>query len=114
MQASKILSQKTVFQSKYFHVDQITVERNGKTFRKDVIKRNSVVVVLPVTQSNEIYLISEFRDVFQKFILEAVAGHMDANEEPLEAAKRELKEETGLHANKWKKLATIHLSANML
>lgn len=111
----KALSQKTIFQSKYFHIDQIVVERNGKQFSKDVIERAPVVFILALTEKDEIYLLSQYRDAFGKRLLEVVAGTMDtADASPLDVAKRELAEETGLTANKWQELTTLHLSANMV
>ena len=49
----------------------------------------------------------------QKVALEVVAGTIEDNGNPLETAKRELKEETGLTAKNWKFLGKIHMSANM-
>lgn len=112
--STKILSQKTVFQSKYFQVNRVEIERNGKTFTKDIIERNSSVFVLPLTEENELYLVSQYRDAHGKVLLEIVAGTMDAGEtSPLDVAKRELEEEAGLTAKSWKKLATLETSANM-
>lgn len=110
---SKILSQKTTYKAKFFHIDQVTYERNSTAITKDVIIRNQIVQILPLTPENELYLIREFRDVYQKFLLETIGGHMDKDELPLEAAKRELKEETGLSAKNWSKLMTMNLSSNI-
>ena len=114
MQASKVLSQKTVFQSKYFRVDQAVIERNGKTITKDLIIRNETAIILPITPENEIYLVSQYRDALKNVALEVVAGTIEAGDDPLESAKRELAEETGLAAKAWKKIATINLSANLV
>lgn len=111
---SQILDEKIVFKSKFFRIKQITVARNGKTFTKDVVERNPVVFILPVTENNEIYLVSQHRDALQRVLLEVVAGTMDReSEDPLETAKRELQEETGLTATNWEQLNTWELSANM-
>ena len=111
---AKILSQKTVFKSKFFRVDQITIERNGKTFTKDLIIRSQFVKILPLTAENEIYLIYQYRDALQKVVLEVVGGTIEKEMEPLETAKRELEEEAGLLAHMWKKIATVQLSANLV
>jgi ADP-ribose pyrophosphatase len=108
------LSSKTVYQAKYFRIVQKQIERNGKTFTKDFIERSSVVSILPITDQGEIYLEKQYRDAFGKEILEIVAGTMENDDNPLESAKRELQEETGLTAANWKQIASWELSVNML
>jgi ADP-ribose pyrophosphatase len=108
----KILSSKTVFTSKYFKVIKRAIERNGNTFTKDFIERNPVVVIIPYTQ-NEIYIESQFRDAYGKKLIELVAGTIEGNDDPLDTAKRELREEAGLSAKTWKKIAQWDLSANI-
>jgi ADP-ribose pyrophosphatase len=109
----KILSTKTVFTSKYFKVIQKVIERHGKTFTKDLIEKNSTVFVIPYTE-NEIYIESQYRDAYEKELIEVVAGKIESGKDPLETAKRELLEEAGLIANKWTKIAEWDMSANIL
>lgn len=112
---SQFLSKKTVFKSKFFEVKQVVVQRpNGKQFTKDIIYRNPVVFILPVTDNNEIYLLSQYRDAYGKRLLEVVAGTIEEEHaDPLAIAKKELHEETGITAQKWKQLTTLTLSVNM-
>src|SRR5476651_371690 len=110
MTAPKIISEKMIFKSKYFEIEQITIERNGKQFVKEFGKRFPVVLVLALTEKDEIYLVRQYREVLREEMLEVVAGHCDAGEEPLETAKRELVEEAGVTAKHWQQLATFDLS----
>lgn len=110
---SKIISTKNIHKSKYFQVDSVKLERNGKTFTKDIISRTPAVIILPETSSGEIYLVSQYRDSMREVLLETVAGHMEDGDTPLQAAKRELRQETGLTAKIWKQLETLYVSANM-
>jgi ADP-ribose pyrophosphatase len=110
---SNILSTKTVFQSKFFQVNQVEIERDGKKFTKDIIAKTPVVEILPITENNEIYLESQYRDAFGETILEVIGGKIDPNEDLEKAAQRELEEETGLTATHWKQIATFELGANM-
>lgn len=110
----KVLSQKTVFQSKYFRVQQETIHRDGKTFTKDIIERNPFVLILPITPENEIYLVSQYRDALKRDSLEIVAGTLELDEDPLVAAKRELEEETGIRAKHLVPLLTGNVSPNMV
>lgn len=104
---------KTVYQAKYFRITQREIQRKGKTFTKDFIERNPSVFILPINDNGEIYVESQYRDAFGKTILEVVAGNMEEHADPLETAKRELLEETGLTAKEWKQIATWELSVNM-
>jgi len=105
-----VLSKKTVYTSKYFKVIQKEISRNGKTFTKDIIERNSSVIIIAYTQ-DEIYLESQYRDSFERKNLEVVQGTVLEGDDPFETAKRELKEEVGLTAKTWKKLAQWEISA---
>jgi ADP-ribose pyrophosphatase len=105
-----VLSTKTVYTSKYFKVIQKTIERNGQKFTKDIIERNSSVIIIPYIK-DEIYLESQYRDSFDRMNLEVVQGTITTGDDPLETAKRELQEEVGLTAKTWKKLAEWELSA---
>lgn len=111
---SKVLSKKIVFKSKFFQVNHVVVERDGKKFEKDFVYRNPVVFILPLTENNEIYLLSQYRDAYEKRLLEVVAGTIEnVEDDPLAVAKKELSEETGLTAQKWTYLRTLNLSVNM-
>ena len=109
----KVLSSKTVYKSKYFKIEQRVIERNGKTYTKDFLVRNEVVLIIPYTATNELYMESQFRDALQGLSFEVVAGTIEAGDDPLETAKRELSEEAGLTAKTWNKIAFWDLSANM-
>jgi ADP-ribose pyrophosphatase len=109
---TKILSQKTVFKSRHFHVDHVEIERSGQKFEKDIIEQTPTVLIIPYSK-DEIYLEQQYRDALEKTCLEVVAGHIDENEDPLTAAKRELEEETGLKAKTWHKIATWNVMVTM-
>lgn len=102
-----------MYQAKYFRVVQKQIERNGRTFTKDFIERNAAALILPLSKNGEIYLLQQYRDSFQKEILEICAGTIESGDDPIETAKRELKEETGLTAGRLEKIATWEVSANM-
>lgn len=107
------MSDKILFQSKYFRVLEIEVERKGKKFTKDLIERNPSVYILPLSETNELYLEMQYRDAFGKEILEVVAGTIEHDDDPLETAKRELLEETGLSATDWQPIISGESGVNM-
>ncbi|MGH9856848.1 MAG: hypothetical protein ACRD4B_03290, partial [Acidobacteriota bacterium] len=80
----KIQKQEIVYQSKYFRIRQATFERHGKTFTKDFFEKNATVLVIPYTSTGQIYLESQYRDAFEREILEIVAGTVEAGGDPLE------------------------------
>jgi ADP-ribose pyrophosphatase len=114
MNKSKILSQETVFQSKYFRVNKVVLEKDGKQMTKDIIERNPFVIILPMTENDEIYLVRQYRDALKQMTLEVVAGTINEEEiDPLTTAQRELQEETGLTAKQWKQINTIENSGTL-
>lgn len=113
MSDSKILSSKIVYSSTYFKINHVQIERDGKTFEKDIIEENPIVIVLPYTNNDEIYLASEYRDTFGKVILNCIGGKIDQGDELLTAAKKELREEAGLLATKWRHVSTWETAANI-
>lgn len=92
------------------NVENITVELpNGKVSTRDVVRHIGAAVVLPVGQNGEIYLVEQFRKPFDEVLLELPAGKLDRkDEDPKECAIRELKEETGLEADKMEKIITLY------
>lgn len=109
----KIISKKTIFQAKLFTVREIKLEVNKKKISQHDVIRNPVVSVFAMTDNNEIYLISQYRRLLNKTTLEAVAGFIDEGETPLQAAKRELKEEIGITASDWRELKVVNTGASV-
>ena len=82
---------------------------NGKTSTREVIEHNGGVCVAALTDSDEVLFVKQFRYPFGKILTELPAGKLDSpDEDPLEAAKRELKEETGYSADTWTYLGVYY------
>lgn len=111
----KIVPRRTIYSSKFFNVkeQEITLPNKKKKIY-DFVERKSTSVIFPVTDSYDLYLISEFRTLHRKYMLEAIAGHIDEGESPLETAKRELKEEAGLTGRVWKELLKVENSGSIV
>ena len=62
------------------------------------LRLQDYVTVLPVTQDHEIILVRQYRPAVEAFTIELPSGHIEDREMPVEAATRELQEETGLRA----------------
>jgi ADP-ribose pyrophosphatase len=108
---TSIIESKKIFSSRYFSVEELGLQlpSNKKVIHHSV-QFNSTVTIFPITKNNEIYLINQYRYLLGGVVLGAVAGHLEKDEEPLIAAKRELMEEAGIQAKKYKKLTTIELA----
>jgi len=103
MTKAKTISSKIVFKGKVFSVrrDEI-VEPTGVTATRDMIAHPGSVVVMPVQDDGKIVLIRQYRYAARQYLWELVAGRIDAGENAKQAAKRELIEETGLRAKKFR------------
>lgn len=111
----KISFKKSIYKSKLFNVEEqeITLP-TGKKIIYDVVKRVPTVIIFPITSSNQIYLISQFRTLHGKEMIEAIAGHVDKDESPLNAAKRELKEESGLTGLQWEEITKVEAAGSVI
>ena len=72
--------------------------------------KNLAIGVLPLDKSNNTWLVGQWRYPLEQYSWEIPEGGCPKGEEPLEAAKRELKEETGLIADKYELLGNLHTS----
>lgn len=113
MNQPKIVSEKTVLKTKLFDVKKLELAYpKGSKRTHYVAERVPIVSVFPLNEEGEIYLVSQYRYLLKKVMLEAVAGHVEENETALLAAKRELKEETGISAIQWEELAKVEMGAS--
>lgn len=87
-------------------VDHIQYPSGTKTFR-EIVEHPGGAAVLCVFDNNDILLIRQYRHPFGREIIELPAGKLDANEDPLHCAQRELQEETGYAAGHWEKLTSM-------
>lgn len=88
--------------------DSVELSTGQKTFR-EVVKHSGGVVILAFKE-DKILLVKQFRYPMKEVMLELPAGKLEQGEDPFEAAKRELEEETGYCANKWTDLGYVYTS----
>jgi 8-oxo-dGTP pyrophosphatase MutT (NUDIX family) len=110
----KTISSKTIYKNPWITVkeDQI-IHPDGKEGIYSVVERPDTVYIVAMTDRQEIYILGQYRYATQKFFWEVPGGGTEGGD-PLEAAKRELKEETGLEAKKWTKVGTNYILNGLL
>ena len=88
--------------------DQVVLP-DGSLGEFDVLERKDFVVVIAF-KDQQLYLVDQYRYPINRRSLEFIEGSMEAKEEPLEAAKRELVEEAGLVSDSWNYLDFLYLA----
>ena len=105
---------KTVWSSKWFSIEEIEVGSNqdsaGELYYG--INAPNSVGILPITPSGQFVFVKQFRPVLGRETIELPAGMIDHLEPPLSAARRELKEETGMTSRRFLELGSGTLMAS--
>ncbi len=120
VEVADLISSKVVFEGPLFKVrHDMIVEPGGKRAERDVIRHNGSVVILALDRSKSkkdpwVVMERQYRHAANQYLWELPAGKLDAGEEPLAGAQRELEEETGYRAKKWRPLVEYFASPGFL
>jgi ADP-ribose pyrophosphatase len=108
----KITSSREVYKCSLFSVteDKATDRKTGFEIRRSVVRHAGSAVMMAVDDKKRVLLVRQYRLPAGKELWELPAGRLDPGEKPLQAAKRELIEETGYRARTWSKLASFWVS----
>lgn len=111
---ARLVSSRTVYRGPVFWVTTDHVlEPGGVKVRRDLIHHSGSVVVLAVDDSGRVprvLLERQYRHAAKDFLWELPAGRIDPGEQDLRAAKRELIEETGYRAKRWRRILKFYAS----
>jgi ADP-ribose pyrophosphatase len=115
---ARVISSRLAYKGPVFSVTTDQVEEpGGIRTRRDVVRHSGSIVVLAVegaTAVPRVLLERQYRHAAGQMMWELPAGRIDAGERELAAAKRELLEETGFTARRWKKILHFYVSPGFL
>jgi len=106
------LRSKTIYDNKWIMVteDEVINPKGGQGIYGKVHFKNMAIGIVAMDDEQCLWLVGQYRYTLQAYSWEIPEGGCPDGENPLEGAKRELKEETGLQAQQWQELFRMHLS----
>lgn len=110
--AETTVRSESVFDGTLLHVrrDDVTLP-NGGSAHREYIRHQGAVAIVPIAEDGSVIMERQFRYPLGGIVTEIPAGKLDSpDEDRLEAAKRELREETGLTAENWLPLGDYYPS----
>src|SRR3984957_1393422 len=115
----EVLSSKLSYDGPLFRVYTDEIVENGRKVSRDVVRHNGSVVILAIDDTKSkrdpmVVMERQYRHAAKEYLLEVPAGKMEEGENPLAGAKRELLEETGFRAARWRKLVRYFASPGFL
>jgi ADP-ribose pyrophosphatase len=90
-------------------VDTVRLE-NGRLTEREIVEHPGAVAVVALDEDDNVILIRQFRKAAEKELLEIPAGTLEAGEEPIACARRELEEETGYRAERLEEVGSLYPS----
>ena len=109
--AYQILSKTTVYNAHAFSVENLHVKLPDEREKDyNLVRHNDSVTIIPMDSDGNIWFVTQFRMGCERVLLELPAGVMDAGETPLDAALREVREETGMGAGQMDHLGSVYLA----
>lgn len=105
----KIKKSQEIYQSQIIRLCDDEIElADGRSLRREIIYHPGSVAVVPVLNKNRVVLIKQFRYAAGDFLWEIPAGTLEKNETTEQCARRELREETGYHARRIRRMINFY------
>jgi len=108
----KTLSSQPIYNNPWISLreDQVINPSGGEGIYGVVTMKNMAIGIVPIDAEGYTYLVGQYRYTLNEYTWEIPEGGCPLGTDPLDTAKRELKEETGFSATKWTTLSKIHTS----
>ena len=107
----QILRSETIYNGRLVNLQRHTVRLpNGKESQREVIQHPGAVAIVALDEQNRILLVRQFRLPAGQILLEVPAGTLESGEDPLDCARRELREETGYLPHRLQALGGIYVA----
>jgi ADP-ribose pyrophosphatase len=105
----RTLSTRTVFSGRVVRVEVQDVElENGQKAYREVVRHKGAVAVLAQKPDGRFVLVKQFRTGSRQVMTEVIAGILEPGEQPEEAARREVREETGYEVRRLVRMAQVY------
>ena len=108
----KIKSKELIYENAWISLTEYQVVNpgGGSSIYGKVGFKNLAIGIIPVDTDGNTWLVGQYRFTLDEYSWEIPMGGGSIQNDPLTSAKRELKEETGLEANRWSNILKIHTS----
>ncbi|GBE57151.1 ADP-ribose pyrophosphatase [bacterium BMS3Abin01] len=105
------LSSRRIYQGSILNLRLDEVEQpDGRRTQREIIEHPGAAVIVPIDREGRLHLVRQYRDAAGETLLELPAGKLRPGEDPVECARRELREELGLTAGRMEHLASFYSS----
>ncbi|HZP25652.1 MAG TPA: NUDIX hydrolase [Dehalococcoidia bacterium] len=110
-QAERLIESRRAYEGRILNLRLDSVELpSGHRSLREVVEHDEVVAIVPVDANGDVLLVRQYRQAVGKALLEVPAGGVDKGEDLLDAAQRELQEETGYRAESLERLGGFYVS----
>ena len=104
----KTLASQRMYTGRIISVDLVDIELpDGRKAKREVVRHGNAVAILARRPDGKFVFVKQYRKAAEEALIEVIAGGLEAEEDPIEGAKRETAEETGYDVTSIKFLTTI-------
>lgn len=109
MSFETVLASERVYEGRILNlrVDEIRTPSGVEALR-EIVENGGAVAVVALDNQQRVVLVRQYRHAVRSMVIEVPAGKLDGNEDPLEGAERELREETGFRAGRYERLGSFY------
>ena len=104
-----VLASERIYEGRILNlrVDQVRTSTGVEALR-EIVENGSAVAIVALDDQQRVVLVKQYRHAVRGQVIEIPAGKLDGDEEPLEGAQRELREETGFRAGRFERLGSFY------